>query len=253
MRKIWVIYKTRTRIKISKMKKLFSKNIDFNNDWQVDYWWVFLFLFLWNIFKTWRCEAAAETEEQAGWHWHTADEREHRTFVSHDVCEALRSRKKEDGGDRELTFNTWWYCDDSCFFTLEKHAIGNTQNHRAATRRQAGGLQTEATWTPHTDYIQFEPWEEELWGLWVSSSSRVTVKTSTGSFRSRVSCSWTSCLAKSSRRTGNHGSFLLAATVPEQGPRPGFLEEAGLSVQTIYPGQKSGPGSRRIQEDPEPC
>lgn len=54
---------------------------------------------------------------------------ERRTFLSHDVSEALGERKKEEEveGDRELNCNTCWYCDDTCFYTSEKHAIRNTQ------------------------------------------------------------------------------------------------------------------------------
>lgn len=91
----------------------------------------------------WRTSWVALLE--GGSHRHTTEQEEHHTFLSHDVSEALGRRKKEEeiGGDRELNCNTCWYCDDTCFFTLEKHAIGNTQvisrsllHHRAATRKQ---------------------------------------------------------------------------------------------------------------------
>lgn len=71
---------------------------------------------------------------------------ERRTFLSHDVSEALGERKKEEEveGDRELNCNTCWYCDDTCFYTSEKHAIRNTQvhfhnlllHHQAATHEE---------------------------------------------------------------------------------------------------------------------
>lgn len=95
--------------------------------------------------------SGATLQEEDSHRQHT-ERAERRTFLSHDVSEALGERKKEEEveGDRELNCNTCWYCDDTCFYTSEKHAIRNTQVHfhNLLLQHQAATHEEEADFRP---------------------------------------------------------------------------------------------------------
>lgn len=57
-----------------------------------------------------------------------------------------RKTGEEAEGDRELNCNTAWYCDDTCFFTSEKHAIRDAQ----VTSRAFFTHEEETDFTPRT-------------------------------------------------------------------------------------------------------